>query len=316
MQNQFSEIRLERVTSCISCGASKFQPVDKYIFEDFKLGYFYCEQCGLVQMNPRPTESSMLEFYNRQYWDTFLSHDMMIRKQKKRARAISSNLVPFLGEISSEKVQVLEIGSSWGVTLKKIGADFKENGKDAILSAIEPNVNSTVEDHGIFNDIKLIGRDYHDLAKTDKTFDLIILSHVLEHLYDPRRALELISQRLSPGGLFYVEVPNFYGHASYSIYHLTCFTRQTLKAMLLQAGFSRLDLLYYGGDQRFPKFLGYVCRKDGTGEIGPRSQVESFTEVIGKRHRAEKFIRRSKFLNYRKYTDWVYRKLIRLWSSK
>ncbi|MEO8812431.1 MAG: methyltransferase domain-containing protein, partial [Caulobacteraceae bacterium] len=41
----------------------------------------------------------------------------------------------------------------------------------------------------------------------DETFDLIILSHLLEHLEDPVRALEKIRPRVAKGGHVFVNVP-------------------------------------------------------------------------------------------------------------
>jgi len=45
----------------------------------------------------------------------------------------------------------------------------------------------------------------------ESEFDVVILSAVLEHLYDPAAVVEKISRFLKPGGLLYLDVPNEMG---------------------------------------------------------------------------------------------------------
>ncbi|MGH7492084.1 MAG: class I SAM-dependent methyltransferase, partial [bacterium] len=48
----------------------------------------------------------------------------------------------------------------------------------------------------------------HDLDSIHSSFDAITLWHVLEHLYDPRTALEILNRRLEAKGFLVVAVPN------------------------------------------------------------------------------------------------------------
>ncbi|WP_295456428.1 class I SAM-dependent methyltransferase [uncultured Thiodictyon sp.] len=45
-------------------------------------------------------------------------------------------------------------------------------------------------------------------ARNESPFDLIVLSHVLEHLFDVKAALQSLIALLSPGGKVYIEVPD------------------------------------------------------------------------------------------------------------
>jgi len=49
---------------------------------------------------------------------------------------------------------------------------------------------------------------FFDVVGTDERFDLIYMSHVLEHLPDPREALRFLGEHLSPGGRAVVITPN------------------------------------------------------------------------------------------------------------
>jgi len=45
-------------------------------------------------------------------------------------------------------------------------------------------------------------------AKEHQQYDIIILRHVLEHSHHPVQLLKYLSERLAPGGIIYIEVPN------------------------------------------------------------------------------------------------------------
>lgn len=75
-------------------------------------------------------------------------------------------------------------------------------------------------------------------------FDVIVLSHVLEHVVDPVTMLQSIRRLIALGGALYLATPNvscweahFAGWASYEPYHCSYFSPSTLKAALEQAGF-------------------------------------------------------------------------------
>jgi 2-polyprenyl-3-methyl-5-hydroxy-6-metoxy-1,4-benzoquinol methylase len=84
----------------------------------------------------------------------------------------------------------------------------------------------------------------------EQVFDLICLSHVLEHVPDPRDTLQRVRSLLKPGGLVFVEVPNdttetllvqaTKGRVTGS--HLYFFSPRTLQMIVEQGGFSPLTM--------------------------------------------------------------------------
>lgn len=50
--------------------------------------------------------------------------------------------------------------------------------------------------------------DVEPLPYPDGYFDLVLFASVIEHLYNPRHALDEITRVLRPGGVFLVEAPN------------------------------------------------------------------------------------------------------------
>jgi SAM-dependent methyltransferase len=71
-------------------------------------------------------------------------------------------------------------------------------------------------------------------------FDLILISHVLEHLLDPAAQLRAMVSVLNPQGTVFVEVPNISGNPRLPIddnrSHLHFFTTASLSKMLANAG--------------------------------------------------------------------------------
>jgi SAM-dependent methyltransferase len=86
------------------------------------------------------------------------------------------------------------------------------------------------------------------LPKLGQQFDVITISHVLEHILNPVEILKLIRQSLAPDGVLYVEVPNIPADSllkypdhlwapRHDEPHITFFSIDVLRNMLTDAGF-------------------------------------------------------------------------------
>lgn len=89
-----------------------------------------------------------------------------------------------------------------------------------------------------------------DLLAGSERFDVITLSHVIEHVHDPRRMLKCIHVLLKPGGMLFLETPNIesYGHQRFGSSwrglepprHLVLLNRGSLEKMLRETGFDEV----------------------------------------------------------------------------
>ena len=76
--------------------------------------------------------------------------------------------------------------------------------------------------YGIDNNLSIIPKDYIDLMDgfynidlsqsnlsevPDNFFDVVILTHVIEHLYNGLELLQLLTKKMKPGGRFFIETP-------------------------------------------------------------------------------------------------------------
>jgi SAM-dependent methyltransferase len=114
------------------------------------------------------------------------------------------DLFAFVSSIISPK-KVLEVGCGSGGLL----AVFKENNCDVVGLDFDDNYLQIARDNGI----KVHNGSIEVLGNEEK-FDVIILSHVLEHIVDPLPFLESLVKHLSKDGVLYIEVPSLNNVAS------------------------------------------------------------------------------------------------------
>lgn len=95
---------------------------------------------------------------------------------------------------------LLELGPAMGHMTKFLVNDFENvsvvEGSKELLDLI-PNYDNIEKHHSYFEEFE-----------TDKKFDTIIMSHVLEHIENPIKILKLISRWLSENGVIIISVPN------------------------------------------------------------------------------------------------------------
>jgi SAM-dependent methyltransferase len=90
-----------------------------------------------------------------------------------------------------------------------------------------------------------------------ETYDVVIMSHVLEHVIDPIGFLRQVLRRIKPGGVIYIKVPNF---GSYTVryivrerwpsflplQHVWYFDAQSLEGLLRAVGLNVVELYSRG----------------------------------------------------------------------
>ncbi len=152
-----------------------------------------CRSCGLWFVNPQPTTKELKEFYaaydDGEQWRNLEEHfNRGVRQAILRMKPSGA---------------VLDIGCGSGNFLRCM----KEKGFSAF--GIEPSgsgSNYAREAHGV--DI------YHGMiedylaANRERSFDLVTMLNVLEHLTDPARILLELKQVLAPDGVLAIVVPD------------------------------------------------------------------------------------------------------------
>jgi ubiquinone/menaquinone biosynthesis C-methylase UbiE len=168
-----------------------------------------CTGCGLVYLNPRPDVSELSTIYPPNYYSynqTKLCEEARtnstlnrLRKQGFMAKIEKSlSLCP-----KREPVTVLDIGCGDGLFLNLF---TESQGKHVETHGLDFN-KEAAEEAGRHGHKTYAGR-FEDVDLPSNYFDLVIASHVIEHVEDPKGFTEKVFRILRPGGIFWFETPN------------------------------------------------------------------------------------------------------------
>lgn len=187
---------------CAVCGGDGFDALAGKDRCGLRTPVVICLVCGLVQTNPRMTAAAYREYYNCEYR---LLHDResTAREAFARERRRGHRIVRFLdhgGFLSGAGSRfAVEVGCGAGGVLAALrGRGFEVQGLDLAVDRLEHGRRR----HGLQLEPGSLGEV--TLARRP---DLVIYSHVLEHVLDIGAELSRLREVLAPGGVIYVEVP-------------------------------------------------------------------------------------------------------------
>ena len=183
--------------SCYVCESTDL----KVISEIDRFGFFYptavCNQCGNVQQAEYYNEDVLNDFYSN-YYRKIYGNQPPSELFDDQKNDMGKDLFAFVSSIISPK-KVLEVGCGAGGLLSV----FKENNCDVVGLDFDDDYLQIARDNGI----KVHNGSLEVLGNEEK-FDVIILSHVLEHIVDPFPFLESLVEHLLEDGVLYIEVPS------------------------------------------------------------------------------------------------------------
>lgn len=200
---------------------------------------YQCSGCDIVFLDPRPEEMSPFYKGGHQLIPTTLS------QLRKIAKSEEYRMEPILKYKKSGRL--LEIGPWMGI--------FSCNAKDAgfEVTAIEMNAQCVDFLNRVVGVRAIQSCDpAATLTAMDERFNVIALWHSLEHLPNPWVVLQLAAERLAPGGILLIAVPNI---ESYDVSvlksawahldvprHLFFYTARSLEKLCSANGLETLEL--------------------------------------------------------------------------
>lgn len=164
-----------------------------------------CKGCRLIYLNPRPQEEHSGAFYQNSEYSPFISVNpkptffdkiylgLRTWNNRWKRRKIEA--------VRSEPGKLLDVGCGTGefmLEMKQAGWDIRGVERDGNAAAC------AIENHKL----RIVKGTIHDLPAVNKTYDVITMWHVLEHIYDVHQTVQRVRDLLKPGGLFVVAVPN------------------------------------------------------------------------------------------------------------
>lgn len=197
-------VRLEWRQLCL-CGSDNVELIAA--IDRFSLPFrsYICANCGLIFTSPYISEISLGQYYNTYYHPlTFGTLDENINLfSRDQGRKIFNWVRPFL---MSKRVNVFEVGAGNGSNLREFGAAACNDNVECGLFGIE--FNESFVAYGNNNGTKLASTKLSEYVECCKIkFDVIILSHVLEHFIDIGFQLDLLRRVSHKNTIIYIEVP-------------------------------------------------------------------------------------------------------------
>ena len=220
---------------CNLCGAAD---IDVLSLRDRRGRYLrttICRRCGLVWTNPRPPEDTVRRYYAHQYRLDHLGQVTPSLRLTARSGIAALHrcraLLPHLRRDDS----ILDVGAGGGelvYMLQRLG--FEAQG-------IEPDT-AWAEYARDALGVPVQTAFMQSVSFPPRSFTVVTLYHVLEHLEDPAGALAIVARWIAPDGLLLVEVPNVEAtcHAPrrrFHFAHFHSFNDATLAALGERAGF-------------------------------------------------------------------------------
>lgn len=156
-----------------------------------------CVRCGLRFLDPQPDEQDFASLYDETYFigeEQYAEH--ILAKQEDFGRQLD-----LLACHARAGQRLLEIGCALGHFL----AEAESRGFR--VTGVEVSRWAAAAAHRKFGTPVIVG-NIEQLAFPASSFQVVVLSHVLEHLRNPRRVLETVRKCLAPGGVLLAEVPN------------------------------------------------------------------------------------------------------------
>ena len=300
--------RFERKNCCI-CNREKFITLSKKDRFGLYMPVVVCQTCGLIQINPRMTQNSNDNFYKVEYKKLYRGRskptDENFKIQYHRGEIIYRYLIEnhsFKKEF--KKMFVLEVGCGTGGILRY----FEDKG--CRVQGIDLNEAYINFGKTVYNlDLK-VGK-LSDIS-LDVAPDLIIYSHVLEHILNPREELTNVNKVLDDDGVLYIEVPgvkyllnsyrtNFLRYLQNA--HSHYFSLRTLRNLLEINGFQMI----HGNE-----FIRSIFKKSN-GINNTNKIINDYPEVVLFLHKLENL----KILYYIKYLIKNYTKIMKhsIWTD-
>ena len=260
---------------------------------DAKQTIVCCDQCGFVYTVVTSPQKDYDRFYScfSKYADaqTYMGGgtEADVNRQQQTATYIT-RLMP------DKHNRIMDIGCANGTLLgilKQLGYNH--------LYGIDPSPDCIQNVKRLY-DIEAYSTSLTNLPCGSGQFDLVVLSHVLEHVRDVQLAMQQIFDLLTPSGYLYLEVPDASRYADFmfspmqefNLEHINHFSQVCLERLLSTWGFRMVDSgqkLVESGPKIFTPAISATAVKEaitppGTTDSLPkdellRSRIQSYIEI-------------------------------------
>lgn len=230
-------------SACVVCNGKK----NHYDFSFSGARVEECADCGMMRLNPQPTDEVLAEIYSKNYFlmgedKQGLAHFSMLKS--KTAEGYIEQLESYIGKPLTGSL--LEIGCGQGDFLlcaaqRGLQVDGLEYSPHAAASA-----QSKIDGYG-----QVICGELQQLLASEKRYDFIVAADVIEHVREPQQFLTTIYTLLNKNGVIMLVVPSTDSLTArlmrnkwveFKLEHLWYFSQSTLRRLLYSQSFGEVKI--------------------------------------------------------------------------
>lgn len=229
---------------CPLCGGHRAVPENTV--NEFSLEK--CTDCSFVFVNPQPNNEQLAEIYTDRADEELIELYARIATPAVLAEYVSK--LEWLETLVPQKGRLLDFACAAGYFFEQA----QKRGWDAHGADLGTWPAKAAAARGLKN--LHVGR-LEDLGFAPASFDVVYAAQVFEHLPDPVQDLKELCRILKPGGLLYIDVPNYHtlpimlGRDDFMLntppQHINYFTPHSLRSLLQSASLSDIRLSSAGG---------------------------------------------------------------------
>jgi len=206
----------------------------------------WCDQCGLVQ---RPATKEWVDSCQAIY----LNYDQLYPERLPEETRVLTSTKPTGGLISRSQSVIKHFLEDFQIPEQISWLDYGCGSGDLLETCkqLAPGTRIygfDVDERGkAFIESTLKGAFFQDFDSINESFDVISLSHVLEHISNPVTFLRKLRPFLAPNGKLLIQVPDFSENPfDLIIYdHALFFQPETLAEVISAAGFRPLTINHH-----------------------------------------------------------------------
>lgn len=264
-----SGIIKNEINPCPLCGSLVFKPALEC--EDFS--FVRCVSCGLVQRNPQPGKDEVLMRYQVSFGNDYLSYELENEAAFLKLQQLALKDAGFYKlekdifscfrkssagmDDSNNAPSILDVGCATGALLasfcthetsgQKSSPEWRVTGVE-----ISPCAFYAQNERGL----NVYNKPLEEINFPGCSFDVILASHLIEHLNDPAVFLHECRRILKDNGHIFITTPNISGFQA-RLYgrlwrsaifdHICLFSRRTLSKMMKKNGFKTESCRTWGG---------------------------------------------------------------------
>lgn len=224
--------------ACIVCGGRR-------IHYDFSLGPHRveeCTACGLLRLNPQPSDEELARIYGANYF-VFPGDAAGQRHASELKSKTAEHYLDLLEAYAGAPLagSLLEVGCGHGDFLARAAA------RGLSVTGVEYSRDAVDVAHSRLGaSARVICGEIAQLRDTPDRFDFIVFADVLEHVRDPRAFLDDVRALLKDDGVVIAVVPSLDSFSArwmksrwveFKREHLWYFSRHTVSQLLYSHGF-------------------------------------------------------------------------------